>query len=111
MRKRAITLLAVKILYQSTKRIEFTARGIPADKHLLGVRAQLHRKHGFLVLHVHFDLLCGFGVRDGVAVLDGDFGAIVAACAEQGADYAVLVFGASEGVVEDAEEGLRLNLY
>lgn len=47
---------------------------------------------------------------DGVAVLDGDFGAIIAARAEQGADYAVLVFGAAERVVEDAEEGLWLDL-
>ena len=37
---------------------------------------------------------------DGEAVADFDFGAIFAARAEEGADYALLVGVAAEGVVE-----------
>lgn len=68
-------------------------------------------EHCFLVVHVDFNLLLRLGVRDGVAVLNGDFGTVVAAVAEESADYAVLVFVPAEGVVEDGEEGLRLECY
>lgn len=43
---------------------------------------------------------------DGKAIADLDFGAILAADAEEGADYALLVGVAAEGVVEDGEDGL-----
>jgi hypothetical protein len=51
-------------------------------------------------------LFSGLGVRDGIAIADLDFGAIFAAGAEEGADYALLVFGPAERVVEDREDGL-----
>jgi hypothetical protein len=60
-----------------------------------------------LIVHVDFDLLGGFGVGDGVAVGDCDFGAVFAAGAEEGADYAVLFERAAEGVVEDREDCLQ----
>lgn len=69
----------------------------------------MESEHLFLVVHVDFDLLGGFGVGDGVAVADLDFGAVFAAHTEEGADDAVLVGGAAGGVVEDAEEGLRVD--
>tara|TARA_R110002003_G_scaffold46_10_gene3806 strand:+ start:15359 stop:15529 length:171 start_codon:yes stop_codon:yes gene_type:complete len=53
-----------------------------------------------LIVHVYLDLLGGFGVGDGVAVADLDFGAILAAGSEKGANNTFLVSGAAEGVVE-----------
>ncbi len=50
-------------------------------------------------------------MRHRVAVADLDFGAIFAADAEEGPDHAFLVCVAPQGVVEDAEEGLRLDCY
>ena len=71
----------------------------------------MEAEHALLVVHVDFDLLLGLGVRDGVAVADLDFGAIFTAGAEKGADDALLVGGTARGVVEDAEECLRLDGY
>ena len=65
----------------------------------------MKRQHAALVVHVDFDLFCGFSVRDCVGGFDGDgwgvVGCWVAARAEEGAYYAVLVFWSALGVVED----------
>ena len=44
---------------------------------------------------------------DREAVADFDFGAVFGARAEEGADYALLVCVAAEGVVEDGEDCLE----
>ena len=60
-----------------------------------------------MVVHVYFNLLLRFGVADGEAIADFDFLAFFAADAEKGADYALLVGVAAEGVVENGEYRLH----
>lgn len=102
----AVALLAVEVLDQGGEGVELGRGSIPADQDLAGVGAQVQLQHLLLVVHVDLDLLLGLGVGDGVAVADLDFGAILAADSEQGADDALLVGIAAQRVVEDGEEGL-----
>lgn len=102
----AVALLAVEVLDEGGEGVEVAAGGVPADEDFAGVCAEVEGQHLLLVVHVDLDLLGGFGVGDGVAVADLDFGAILAAGAEEGADDALLVGGAAEGVVEYGEDGL-----
>jgi len=63
-----------------------------------------------LIFHIHFDLVRCLGVPDSKRGVDCDGGVIgIAAGAEEGAYYAGLVRRSAGTVVEDAEEGLRLN--
>ena len=103
---RAVALLAVEVLDEGGEGVEVAAGGVPANEYLTWVCAQVEGEHLFLVLHVDLDLLGGLGVGDGVAVADLDFGAIFAARAEEGANDAFLVGGATEGVIEYREDGL-----
>jgi hypothetical protein len=63
-------------------------------------------QHLLLVVHVDLDLLGRLGVGDGIAVADLDLGAVFAAGSQKGADDALLVGGAAEGVVKDGEDSL-----
>lgn len=56
-------------------------------------------QHLLLVVHVNLDLLGGFGVRNGIAVADFDFGTVFATGTQEGANDAVLVGGAANGVI------------
>jgi hypothetical protein len=60
-----------------------------------------------LVIHVYLDLLQSFGVWDGVAVSDFDFGAIFAADSEEGANDALLIRVSAKGMIEDGEYCLQ----
>jgi hypothetical protein len=63
-----------------------------------------------LVFDINFDLILLFGVRDGEARANFDFGAIFGAGADEGTDYAgrLSIFSrvSSDSVVEDGEDGL-----
>jgi hypothetical protein len=96
----AVALLAVEVLDEGGEGVEVAAGRIPANEDFAGVCAEVKSKHLLLIVHVYLDLLGGFGVRDGVAVADLDFGAIFAAGSEKGANNTFLVSGAAEGVVE-----------
>ena len=107
-RKRALPLRTVVILNQGGKSVQLRTRSVPSHEHFLGVRAQVQCQHCFLIFHVDFDLVGGFGVGDCEGRMDDDLGFIgVGARAEEGADYALLVRWAADTVVEDGEEGLE----
>lgn len=76
MRKRAFALLAVEVLNQRGKGVEFRRGGVPADQDFFRGGFEVEFEHALLVVHVHFDLFGGFGVGDGIAVADIDFGAV-----------------------------------
>jgi hypothetical protein len=102
----AVALLAVEVLDEGGEGVEVAAGGVPADEDLAGVGAEVQGQHLLLVVHVDLDLLGRLGVGDGIAVADLDLGAVFAAGSQQGADDALLVGGAAEGVVEDGEDSL-----
>jgi hypothetical protein len=105
----AVALLAVKVLDQGGEGVEVGRGGIPAEEDLLGVCAEVQLQHLLLVVHVDLDLLLGFGVGHGVAVANLDLGAIFRAHTEQSSNDALLILGPAERVVEDCENGLRLD--
>lgn len=76
-RECALALLRVEILNEGGESVEFAAGRIPADQDFPRCRFQVKLEHALLVVHVDLDLLGGFGVWDGIAVADLDFGAIV----------------------------------
>ena len=91
-----IALLAIEILNERAERVQIRARSVPAHKYFSRVRAQMKRKHLFLVVHVNFDLFGSLGMGNGITVADFDFCAIFAADAEEGSDDALLVRVTSE---------------
>jgi len=106
----AVALLAVEVLDEGGEGVEVAAGRVPADEDLAGVGAQVQGEHLLLVVHVDLDLFSRLGVGDGIAVADLDLGAVFAAGAEEGADDALLLGGAAEGVIEDGEDGLVLRV-
>lgn len=68
-------------------------------------------KHGFLVLHVDFDLVRGFGVTDCKGRMDDNLGFVgIRASSQKGADDSLLVRWAASAVVEDGEESLGVSV-
>ena len=107
----ALARLGVEILDQGTKRIQLQTRRVPSHQHLPPLRPQHEREHGFLVIHIHLHLLRRLRVRHGVAIPYLDLRPILTSRTQQSTDNAVLVSRAAGGVVEDAEEGLRVDSY
>lgn len=109
-REGALALLGVEVLNEGGEGVELVACRIPADQNLLGSGLQVQLEHALLVVHVDFDLLCGLGVGHCIAVSDLDFGAIFASRSQKSTNDTLLVFRTARGVVENREEGLRLDV-
>lgn len=112
MRERAFAVGRVEVLDEGRECVEFWGGGVPAYEHLFGVGFEVKGEHGFVVVHVDFDLwrlvvegggrmgrmdlFLGFVVADGEAVADFDLAAVFTTDAEKRADYALLVGVSSE---------------
>lgn len=99
-----------EVLDQGAEAVELGGGGVPPEENFAGRGLQRQGQHVLLVFHIYLDLVLLFGVGDGKARADFDFGAIFGAGADEGADDTRGLRGftavSSGGVVEDGEDGL-----
>jgi len=94
-------LAGVEVLDQGREGVEFVTCRIPADENFPRIGAEMESQHSLLIVHVYFNLFCGFRMWDGVAIADLDFASIFASCSQEGADDAFLIRISAERVIED----------
>ena len=103
---RSITL-AVKILNQGGKGVQFGGCGVPAHEDFLGVRFEVEGKHLFLVFHINFDLVGGLCVSDCETASNFNFSSIFTSCSQERSNNSVLIGVSAQRVVENRENGLN----
>lgn len=97
-------LPGIEILNQRRVLAQPIAGSVPSDDLFPVACPFVEGEHRPMVFHIDLHFVVGLEMWDGEATADLDHTAVVAADAEEGADDAVLVFVATEEMVQDGEE-------